>query len=366
MMSAHLSEVSKPMPMAFLWFGAFANRGEIMQNNTRFYRCFLFFVVEKSPFASRWLMKDPFMLARGLACMAVLYSSTADSFLTSQLSESPIINPAPESDLGSPFGPHAVLRESYEETHELHNTREWSMRQRFKAELAAKDAKLEDASRELERLKNKLAEKDEIAAREVSFDYRFDGPPSREFNKLLRTTSDAEPLDQMLSLTPSEEVYYVHVDPLDKWGRIGHGRVPLPYTPIVANDIRNWTELKHICSSSTSVNATLSPSFEMGNQLKHHRAIDFNGRHIEVWGNGNVLDARKQAERFFFSMGSAPNSFLVLHNVTLTNARVKGNGGRFWLLETVPSWRSMRAASSRIMRCMPGVRGARFTRTVPR
>jgi hypothetical protein len=112
----------------------------------------------------------------------------------------------------------------------------------------------------------------------------------------------------------------------DEWEAIPHKRVsPVLYGSLIeAGDIGSWKALKSVCNSSTNVNVTLSPSFEMGNfpgtkGTKLLGAIDFSGRHIEVWGNGNILNASNQG-RFFY--GTGPDSSLVLHNLTLANAMV--------------------------------------------
>jgi hypothetical protein len=192
------------------------------------------------------------------------------------------------------------------------------MRQKFRDELAAKDAIIWDlelqATEMRQKFQDELAVKDAVILRhEVYRDSSI---------CTAKHSMDSELLYHVPILVSSQYNDDLH----DEWDAIPHKSIsPVLYgSPIEAGDILNWIALKRVCNSSTNVNVTLSPSFEMGDFPVTQGttllgAIDFSGRHIEVWGSGNILNASNQG-RFFY--GKGPDSSLVLHNITLANAMV--------------------------------------------
>jgi hypothetical protein len=190
------------------------------------------------------------------------------------------------------------------------------MRQQFQDELAAKDTIIWDLELQATEMHQKF--QDELAAKEAVI-LRHELYRDSSI-RTAKHSVDSELLYHVPILVSSQ----YNVDLHDEWDAIPHKSVsPVPYgSPIEADDIRNWISLKSVCNSSTTVNVTLSPLFEMGNFPVNQMllgAIDFSGRHIEVWGNGNILNASNLGRLFY---GSGQNSSLELHNITLANAVV--------------------------------------------
>jgi hypothetical protein len=101
---------------------------------------------------------------------------------------------------------------------------------------------------------------------------------------------------------------------------------PTPAPTAGLNNLPNWVELKAACSASVCDTAnggctiTLSDDFVMGSYIGE---IDFSGKAITIWGQGQVLDA-SGGGRFFKGIGAG--SSLELHDVVLQNGKPDVSG----------------------------------------
>jgi hypothetical protein len=81
----------------------------------------------------------------------------------------------------------------------------------------------------------------------------------------------------------------------------------------------NWNQLSNKCGTSACSIANggctivLSDDFAMGS---YSGEIDFSGKAITIWGQGNALDASGEGRLF---IGEGASSFLELHDVVLQN-----------------------------------------------
>jgi hypothetical protein len=186
------------------------------------------------------------------------------------------------------------------------------MRQKFRDELAAKDAIISDLELQATEMRQKF--QDELVARDA-INHKFRDEVAAKDTVILRheVYRDSNICTAKHSVDSELPILVSNNDDLqmlqDEWEAIPHTSVsPVLYGSLIeADDIGSWKALKSVCNSSTNVNVTLSKSFEMGDfpviqGTKLLGAIDFSGRHIEVWGNGNILNASNQG-RFFYGSG---------------------------------------------------------------